>query len=148
MSSEPQAIPQFLTINALKSALKSTDTLDDETFLFFVNDANKRVHTSIFPYIDTPLERGSIYWSRCADAAMTWARSMHAEDNELLEKSMHYVEKFNLEMYGKDDEHGLVQEFKATRTNRTRTVLVRRDPRNNKVPLTTQNDLFVSQDFG
>ena len=148
MSSEPQPIPKFLTLDAFRAALKSTDKQDDDTYLFFINDANKKVHTTIFPYIDTPLERGSPYWSRCADAAMSWARSMQAEDNELLAKSDHYVKKFNLEMFGEDGEHGLVQEFKATRTNRTRTVLVRQDPRDEKVPLTTQNDLFVSQPFG
>ena len=120
-SNEPQPIPPFLTLDAFKAAIKSTDKQDDETFLFFVNNANKQVHTSIFPYIDTPLERGSIYWSRCSDAAMAYARSMHAEDIELLEKSTHYFKKFQIQMYGEDGDHGLVQEFKATRTNRTRT---------------------------
>ncbi len=148
MSSEPQPIPEFLTLAAFKTALKSTDTQDDDTYLFFVNNANKQVHTNIFPYLDTPLERSSQYWSRCADIAMSYARSMHAEDLELLEKSTHYFKKYQIQMFGEDGEHGLVQEFRATRTNRTRTTLVKADPREIKVPLTSQNDLFVSQRFG
>jgi len=147
MSSEPQSIPEFLTINAFKAAIKSTDDQDDETFLQFIFDANKKVHTAIFPYIDTPLERGSIYWSRCADAAMAWARSDHAEDIELLDKSTHYIKKFNLIMYGEDNVHGLIQELIATRTSRTRTVLVTSDVREKKVPLPTQNDLFTTEEF-
>lgn len=148
MSSEPQPIPEFLTINAFKAAIKSTDTQDDDTYLQFVFNGNKMVHNTIFPYIDTPLERGSIYWSRCADAAMAYARSMHAEDIELLEKSEHYFKKYTIQMFGEDGNHGLVGVFIATRTNRTKTVLTRFDPRDIKVPLPSQNDLFVSQRFG
>ena len=147
MSSEPQPIPQFLTLTAFKTAIKSTDTQDDDTYLFFVNNANEQVHTSIFPYVDTPLQPSSIYWSRLSDAAMAFARSMLAEDNEYLEKSTHYLKKFNVQMYGEDGDHGLIQELKATRTNRTRTVMVTYDPRNNKTPLPTQNDIFVFDDF-
>lgn len=147
-TSEPQPIPEFLTMGSFKTAVKSSDTQDDETYLQFVFNANKMVHDTIFPYIDTPLERGSIYWSRCADAAMAYARSMHAEDIELLEKSEHYFKKYTIQMFGEDGKHGLVGVFVATRTDRTRTAVGRFDPRDNKVPLPTQNDLFTSQNFG
>ena len=148
MSSPELEIPQFLTLDFFKIVIQSTDTQDDDSYIQFVTNGNKKVHTTIFPYIDTPLTEGSIYWDRLRDAALTYARSLHAEDIELLEKSKHYLEKFNIEMYGMDNEHGLVQEFKATRNNRTKTILVAADPRDRKVPLTTQNDLFVSQRFG
>ena len=145
MSQQP--IPQFLSIDFFKLMIKSTDTQDDDTYLQFVNNANKKVHTNIFPYIDTPLDEGSIYWDRCHDAALAYARSQHAENIELLDKSTHYLKKFNVEMFGEDGEHGLVKELKATRTSRTKTVLVTVDPRDNKVPLPTQNDIFVFDDF-
>lgn len=142
-----QPIPAFLTLDFFKLMINSTDTQDDDTYLQFVNNANKKVHTNIFPYIDTPLDEGSIYWDRLHDAALAYARSQHAEDIELLEKSTHYLKKFKVEMFGEDGEHGLVQELKATRTSRTKTVMITVDPRDNKVPLPTQNDIFVFDDF-
>ena len=135
-----QPIPAFLTLDFFKLMINSTDNQDDNTYQQFIDNANKKVHTTIFPYIDTPLDEGSIYWDRLHDAALAYARSQHAEDIELLEKSTHYLKKFKVEMFGEDGEHGIIQELKATRTSRTRTVMITVDPRNNKVPLPTQND--------
>jgi len=146
MSEQP--IEKFLTLGFFKLVIKSEDDLDDDQFQQFVNNANKKVHTTIFPYVDTPLDEGSIYWDRLHDAALAYARSLHAEDIELLEKSTHYLKKFKVEMFGEDGAHGLVGELIASRTNRTVTVLARFDPRDIKVPLPSQNDLFVSQRFG
>ena len=134
--------------------MKSTDTQDDDLYLQFVNDSNAKVQTAIFRYIDTPIGEGSPYFSRCRDAALSYARHLQAIDIELIEKSKTYLEFYNVELYGEGGTEGtpmaggLIQELIATRTNRTKTILVRQDPRDNKVPLTTQNDLFVSQDFG
>lgn len=152
MSTQP--LDQFLTLSLWKIVLKSTDTQDDNSYLQFIDDANSKVQTAISRYIDTPIGTGSIYWSRCKNAAMAYARSLHAEDIELIEKSKNYLEKYNVELYGeggtKDDPYagGLIQELIATRNNRTVTVVGRFDPREQKVPLPTQNDLFVSQRFG
>ena len=145
MSQQP--IPQFLSIDFFKLRIKSTDTQDDDTYLQIVNNANKKVHTNIFPYIDTPLDQGSIYWDRCHDAALAYARSQHAENIELLDKSTHYLKKFKVEMFGEDGEHGLVKELKATRTSRTKTVMITVDPRTFKTPLPVQNYLFVFDEF-
>lgn len=145
MSQQP--IPAFLTLESFKLAIKTTDNQDDDQYLQFVNNANKKVHTTIFPYIDTPLDEGSIYWDRLHDAALAYARSLHAEDIELLEKSTHYLKKFKVEMFGEEGNSGLIQELRATRTNRTKTVMITVDPRNNKVPLPTQNDIFVFDEF-
>jgi len=152
MSEQP--IDQFLTLDFFKLMLKSTDTQDDDLFLQFVNDSNAKVQTAVFRYIDTPIGDGSQYFSRCRDAALAYARSLHAIDIELIEKSNTYLEKYNVELYGEGGTEtnpksgGLIQELIGTRNNRTRTVLIRADPRDVKVPLTTQNDLFVSQRFG
>ncbi len=91
MSEQP--IDQFLTLDFFKLMLKSTDTQDDDTYLQFVNSANSKVQTAIFRYIDTPLETGSIYWTRARDAALAYARQLHAIDIELIEKSKSYIEK-------------------------------------------------------
>ncbi len=147
-TSEPQPIPEFLTLAAFKAAIKSTETENDKTYLQFVFNSNKQVHDTIFPYVDTPLDRSSIYWSRCTDIAMAYARSMHAEDVDLLDKSDHYFKKYTIQMFGEDGKHGLVGVFVATRTERTKTAVGRFDPRDNKTPLPTQNDLFTSQNFG
>jgi len=152
MSEQP--IDQFLTLDFFKLMLKSTDDQDDDQFLQFVNDSNAKVQSAISRYIDTPIGEGSVFFSRCRDAALSYARSLHAIDIELVEKSKSYLDKYNVELYGQDgtteypQAGGLIQELIATRNNRTETVLARFDPRDQKVPLPTQNDLFVSQRFG
>lgn len=149
-----QIIDQFLTLDFFKLMLKSTDDQDDNLFLQFVNDSNAKVQSAISRYIDTPIGEGSVFFSRCSDAALSYARSLHAIDIELIEKSKSYLDKYNVELYGQDGTKdypqagGLIQELIATRNNRTETILARFDPRNIKVPLPTQNDLFVSQRFG
>ena len=146
-------VDTFLTFNEFKLMLKSTDTQDDDQFMQFVNDANAKVQTVIFRYIDTPISPGSIYFSRCRDAALAYARSLHAIDIELIDKSKSYLEKYNIELYGDGGTEtnpkagGLIQELIGTRTNRTKTVLVTSDPREIKVPLPTQNDIFVFDEF-
>ena len=148
-----QTIDQFLTLDRFKLMLKSTDTQDDDLFLQFVTDSNAKVHTAIFRYIDTPIGEGSIYFSRCRDAALAYARSLHAIDIELIDKSKSYLEKYNIELYGEDGTEsspkagGLIQELIGTRTNRTKTVLVVSDARDFKVVLPTQNDLFTTERF-
>lgn len=152
MSAQP--IDQFLTFKLFKKMLQSTDKQDDDLFLQFVGDANAKVQTAISRYIDTPIGEGSVFFSRCQHAALAFARSLQAEDIELIEKSKNYLEKYNIELYGQGGTKdypqagGLIQELIATRNNRTETVLATFDPRNQKVPLPTQNDLFVSQRFG
>ena len=149
-----QTIDQFLTFDFFKLMLKSTDTQDDDLFLQFVNDSNAKVQSAISRYIDTPIGEGSVFFSRCRDAALAYARSLHAIDIELVEKSKNYLDKYNVELYGEKGTEkypqagGLIQELIATRNNRTETILARFDPREQKVPLPTQNDLFVSQRFG
>lgn len=151
MSEQP--IDQFLTLTFFKKMIQSTDDQDDDTYLQFVNDANGKVQTAIFRYIDTPIGEGSSIFSRCHNAALAFARSLHAEDIELIEKSKNYFEKYNIELYGEDGTEkdpkagGLIQQLIGTRTNRTRTVLITADPRNRKVPLPTQNDLFTFDEF-
>lgn len=149
-----QPIDQFLTLNLFKALLKSTDTQDDDSFAQFVDDSNTKVQRAISRYITTPIGTGSEFWSSCKNAAVAYARSLQAEDIELIDKAKNYLEKYNVELFGEDGTEklpmagGLIQELIAQRNERTKTVLVRFDPRDQKVPLTTQNDLFVSQEFG
>ncbi len=149
-----QPIDSYLTLDFFKKLIQSTDTQDDDLYLQFVNDGNGKVQTAISRYIDTPIGEGSEIFSRCRNAALAYARALHAEDIELIEKSKNYLEKYNIELYGEGGTKnqpmagGLIQELISTRNNRTETILARFDPRDIKVPLPTQNDLFVSQRFG
>lgn len=151
MSEQP--INQFLTLTFFKKMIQSTDNQDDDIYLQFVNAANGKVQTAIFRYIDTPIDEGSSIFSRCHNAALAYAHSQHALSIELKEKYQSYLEQYNFELYGeggtKDDPKagGLIQQLIGTRTNRTRTVLVTADPRNRKVPLPTQNDIFTFDEF-
>ena len=117
-STTPPAIEPFLTGDDLKMALQITDELDDDIILQFVNNANRKVHTAIFPYIETSIPKGSPYWSRCADAALAYARSLHAEDINQIDKAKNYMKKFQIELFGVDGNGGLIQELKKTPTSR------------------------------
>ena len=153
MSTE-QPIDQFLTLNLFKKLLNSTDTQDDDSYIQFVDDSNSKVQRAISRYIDTPIGQGSVFWSSCKNAALAYARSLQAEDIELIDKAKNYLEKYNVELYGEGGTKaspmagGLIQEIISTRTSRSSSVLAANDPRDSKVPLTTQNDLFVSEEFG
>lgn len=138
---------QFLTLSFFKKVLQVTDNQEDDSLLQFVNNANKKIETDLSPFTDTPIIEGSPYWSKCADAALFYARSLHAEDIEQLAKSDNYLKKYNYELFGMDGDHGLVQSLKATRTNRTRTVMITYDPRDSKVPMPTQNNNFVFDNY-
>ena len=151
MSAQP--IDQFLTLDLFKLMLKSTDTQDDDSFSQFVNDSNAKVQTAISRYIDTPIGEGSIYYSRCRDAALAYARSLHAIDIELIDKSKSYLEKYNIELYGEEGTEnspqtgGLIQELIASRNSRTKTVLVNYDPRLQKTILPSQLDLASTERY-
>ncbi len=149
-----EQIDQFLTLDFFKNQIQSKTTQKDDTYMQFVKASNAKVQSAISRYIDTPIGPGSIYYPRATNAALAYARSLHAEDIELIEKSKNYIEKYNIELYGEGGTEGypkaggLIQELIATRNNRTITVVGRFDPREQKIPLPTQNDLFVSHRFG
>lgn len=140
-------VSSFLSLSWFKTVLQITDTQDDNLLLQFVNNANRKIQTDLSPFIDTPILPGSPFFSRCGDAALFYARSLHAEDIEQIEKSNNYLKKYNIEMFGLDEEHGLVQELKALRTSRTRTVMITSDPREIKVPMPTLNLNYVFDQF-
>lgn len=148
-----QPTDQFLTLNLFKALLRSTDTQDDDSYAEFVDNSNSKVQTAIFRYIDTPIGTGSPFWKQCKNAAVAYARSLQAEDIELIEKSKNYLEKYNIELYGEGGTEalpmagGLIQELIAARTNRTETVLAVYDPRRWKVVLPSQLDLASSERF-
>lgn len=145
---------EYIDLDFFKSMVKSTDTQDDVLYQQFVDDANRKVSTAIFRYIDIPLDDQSDNFDSAKNAALAFARHLLSIDIELIEKSKTYLEFYNVELYGEGGTNkdpkagGLIQELIGTRTNRTRTILIRSDIRDEKVPLTTQNDLFVSQRFG
>ncbi len=149
-----QIVEQYLTLDFFKKMIKSKTTQFDDLYQHIVNVSNAHVQTAISRFIEIPLGSGSIYFSRCKNAAMQYARSLHADDNELIEKSELYMKKFNIELYGAEGSDGdpkvggLIQELIATRSDKNITILARHDPRDDNIPLPTQNDLFVSSQFG
>lgn len=151
MSAQP--IDSYLTLDFFKKMIQSTDNQDDDLYLQHVNNANGKVQTAIARYIDTPISAGSAFFSRCHNASLSYARSLHALDIQLIEKSKTYIEQYNVELYGADGTEGnpmaggLIQELISKRSNRTKTILVVSDARDFKVPLPTQNDLFTTERF-
>lgn len=153
MSEQP--INPFLTVDKLKSNLKITNNLNDNLLEQNVNNANSMVQTTLFRYVDkTPIPVGDPIFSRCGNVSLTFALYLHALDIHDIEKSEKYLNQYNIQMFGAGSTDGepmaggLIQELIATKNTRTTTILARFDPRDSKIPLPTQTDLFVSQRFG
>ncbi len=144
---------EYIDLAFFKSMIDSTDTQDDVKYQDFVDNANRKVSTVIFRYVDLLLDDESDDFSSAKNAALSYARYLLSIDIELIEKSQTYIKFFNVELYGEEGTEkdpqsgGLIQKLIATRNNRTKTVLARFDPRDIKVPLPSQNDLFVSSRF-
>ena len=145
---------EYIDLDFFKSMIESTDTQDDVRYQQFVDDANSKVSSAISRYTDLPLDDATNFFKSAANAALAFARHLLSIDIELIEKSQIYLKFYNVELYGDGGTKnhpmagGLIQELISTRNNRTKTILARFDPREQKVPLPTQNDLFVSQRFG
>jgi len=144
---------EYIDLAFFKSMIQSTDTQDDVLYQQFVDDANRKVSTAIFRYVDLQLDDQSDDFESAANASLAFARHLLSIDIELIEKSKTYLSFYNVELYGEGGTEsdpkagGLIQKLIGTRTNRTRTTMITVDPRDNKVPLPTQNDIFVFDDF-
>ena len=144
---------EYIDLTFFKSMIRSTDTQDDVQYQQFVTDANRKVSAAIFRYVDLLLDDASDDFESAKNAALAFARHLLSIDIELIEKSKTYLSFYNVQLYGEDGTEsdpkagGLIQKLIGTRTTRTKTVLVTVDPRDNKVPLPTQNDIFVFDDF-
>ncbi len=132
----------FLTLDFIKSVFKITDTQDDDIWLEIIDNSNQELDTRLHPYTTTPVPAGSDVYARATSIALIFAKSLWAEENDLLEKSASHLKKYEIKI------EALIKELIALRNSRTKSVLARFDPREQKVPLPSQNDLFVSQRFG
>lgn len=140
--SEEEQYSSLLTLDFIKTVFKITDTQDDNIWLEIIDSSNQELDTRLHPYVDTPIPPGSNLYARARSIALMFAKSLWAEEQQLLEKSKTLLEKYEIKI------KALIDELIANRNNRTKTILARFDPREQKVPLPTQNDLFVSQRFG
>lgn len=143
----------YIDLAFFKAMVKSTDTQDDIQYQQFVDDANQKVSTAIFRYIDIPLDDATNFFNSAKNAALAFARHLLSIDIELIEKSKTYLEFYNVELYGDGGTEsnpkagGLIQQLIGTRTNRTKTVLIVADARNRKVILPTQTDMAAIDEF-
>jgi len=144
---------EYIDLAFFKSMVESTDTQDDVRYQQFVNNANRKVSTAIFRYVDLLLDDGSDDFESAKNAALAYARHLLSIDIELLEKSKTYLEFYNVELYGEGGTEaspmagGLIQKLIASRNSRTETVLAVFDPREHKVILPSQLDLAATERF-
>ena len=131
----------FCTLEYYKQQVPITNNLKDDQIFGAINAANKEVHTEIFPYVTTPIGSSSIYFSRCRDAAYYYARAYFLNSIDFFDKAKTFTTQYRSAI------DKLQLEFKATRTDRTKNVLIAADPREEKVPLPCQNDIFTFDRF-
>jgi len=131
----------FCTVEYYKSQVPIKNKLKDDQILGATNAGNKQVHTDIFSHVDTPIGKGSIYFSRCRDAAYYFARAYFLNSIDFFDKAKNFTTQYQSTI------DKLILEFKATRTDRELNIMITLDPREKKVPLPTQNDIFVFDEF-
>jgi len=132
---------QFITLSFIKSVFKITDSQDDDIWLEIGVSSNQELDTRLNPYTVTPILPTNDLFERCRSIALIFAKSLWAEEQDLFEKSKSHLEKYEIKIAA------LIKELIAQRNDKTKTVLARFDPREIKVPLPSQNDLFVSSRF-
>ena len=132
----------FLTLDFIKSVFKITDTQDDNIWLEIIASSNQELDTRLHLYTITPIPEGSDLYARVRSIGLMFAKSLWSEEQDLLEKSKTQLEKYEIKI------KALINELISERNPRTKSILARFDPREQKIPLPTQNDLFVSQRFG
>lgn len=131
----------FCTVEYYKDQVGIKNDLKNDQILGAIMAGNKQIHTDIFPYIDTPIGASSIYFSRCRDAAYYYARAYFLNNIDFFDKAKTFTSQY------KEAIDKLWLEFKATRTDRTKNVLIAADPKEKKIPLPTQNDIYVFDEF-
>ena len=147
MSSLSASVPetnvgQYVKLQEAKDALDFPDDLDDEELLGMVKDANQDIEMAITPHADTlPIPDGVPIFKACSRAGLIYVKARWKEKKHNFELAK------TLDALYSEKMHYIVLALKSVPEGRTKVLLVKTDPRDKKLPLPSQYDIFVFDDF-
>jgi len=138
-----QIYSPFLTLAYLKYSLNKSDTTTfDDKITEILDRSNEEVDNKIHPYITTPVDEGDDIFPACRTAALRFAKAIWADEQlNDMDKLKVYTELYETKI------ESIIKELKSTRNVKTKTVLIRSDPRDAKVIIPTLADNFIFDDY-
>ena len=137
-----QIYTAFLTIDYLQNSLQEFSASFVAKLTDITDRSNEQVDNDISPHISTPVDAGDSIFSHCRTLALRHAKMLWA-DEEL--NDMDKMEKYQT-LYDNKLE-SVTKELKARRTEKTKTVLISKDPRDAKTILPTQASVLAFHNF-
>lgn len=133
---------QYVKLQEARTGLDVKDNLDDEEITTMLKDANQDMEVTITPFIDTlPVAEGTNIFKALSRAGLLYVKARWKEKKHNFELSNTYNKLYALKM------KEIVKALKSIPENRTKALLVSSDPRDKKLPIPTQYDIFVFDDF-
>jgi len=139
-----EVISQYLRFGLLKQSLHidEKDTELDDKLRELTFEANQVLDTDLRPYIeDIPMKEGTVPYAQAQAVALHYARGLHFK-----QIYQHQQAEWELAQYERRLK-ALIQSFMSERNERTRSVLVTADPRDNRVILPMFKDSLVIGEF-
>ena len=141
MSAEAN-VGQYVKPQEVKDALDIPDNVENEEILTLVKDANHDIEVKLRPYAAAlPLTDGTPEFKAASRAGVIYCSARWKEKKHNFELSAQLDKRYEAKM------RDLVNFLQSIPTDRTKAVIVGTDPRDSKLPLPTQYENFVFDDF-
>ena len=137
-----EPVGQYVKLQDALDALDQPDDLDKEEILTMVKDANQDIEIAITPHAESlPLEDGTPLFKACSRAGLIYVKARWKE------KKLNFELAKQLDRLYEEKMHYIIGALKSIPTVRTKSVVIPKDPRDKKLPLPTQYQVFVFDDF-
>lgn len=141
MSAETN-VGQYVKPQEAKDALDKPDNVEHEEIMTIVKEANHDIEVKLRPVANAlPLVDGTPEFKAASRAGLLYVKARWKEKKHNFE----LAEKLDKRYEGKMRD--LIDFLQSIPTDRTKAVIVSTDPRDAKLPLPTQYDHFVFDDF-
>jgi len=142
LSVDEVPIGQYVKLQEVKDANDFPDDLDDEEVLTMIKEANQDIDTKLAPYADLlPLSDGGVDFKAASRAGLIYVRSLWKEKKHNFELAEKLDKRYQRKMAD------LIALLLAKPHERTKSLIVGNDPRDAKLPIPTQYDIFTFDDF-
>lgn len=142
LSVDEVPIGQYVKLQEARDGIDFVDDLDDEELITMVKDANDDLETELRPYADLlPLPDGSPDFKAAARAGLLYVKARWKEKKHNFELAKVLDTRYEKKLVS------LKKALESKPHERTKALIIGNDPRNDKLPLPTQYDNFVFDDF-
>ena len=137
-----EPVGQYVKVQEAMDGLDQPDDEDKEEIITIVKDANQDIEIAITPHAASlPLEDGTPLFKACSRAGLIYVKARWKE------KKLNFELAKQLDRLYEEKMHYIIGALKSIPTVRTKSVVISKDPRDKKLPLPTQYQVFVFDDF-